>query len=276
MTWEEAVSWLRSQPDRQNLVRDCFFDDPLTEAAERFRQSEEWQAVTELLAPYIPGKVLDLGAGRGISTYAFARQGCRVTALEPDPSALVGRGAITALLRQTGLEAEILAASGEELPCPDAVFDVVYGRAVLHHARDLEQLCREVARILRPHGVFLVTREHVLSRQEDLRTFLDGHPLHALYGGENAYTLERYLAAIRAAGLKLTGLMGPFDTPMNYAPMRQTEVRTILRSRLARLFGHHLAERLLRLPVLERALARMLSARCHIPGRHYSFLACKP
>jgi len=28
-TWEDAVVWLRAQPDRQQLVLDAFYDDPL-------------------------------------------------------------------------------------------------------------------------------------------------------------------------------------------------------------------------------------------------------
>ena len=63
-TWEQAVLWLRSQPQRQDLVRACYYDDPLYEAAERFRQSGEWQATARLVRRWLPGKVLDLGAGR--------------------------------------------------------------------------------------------------------------------------------------------------------------------------------------------------------------------
>lgn len=275
LTWEEAITWLRSQPERAELVRDCYFDDPITEAAERFSQGEEWQAVATLLAPYLPGRVLDLGAGRGIATCAFAKLGCQVTAIEPDPSPLVGRGAITSLLRQSGQKAEILAAAGEDIPCADASFDLVYGRAVLHHASDLEQLCQEAARVLRRGGVFLATREHVLSRYEDLPEFLANHPLHALYGGENAYVLDQYLAAMTNAGLSVVNVMGPFDTPINYAPLPHQLVQDLLQQRLTRIFGRRLAKIMVNRNMLARLGTRILSARCQIPGRHYSFLAFK-
>src|SRR5215510_9637298 len=88
-TWEEAVVWLRNQPDQRQLARDAFYDDPLTGAAERYFESAEWQAVTALLAGR-SGTALDVGAGRGIASYALARSGFAVTALEPDPSAIVG------------------------------------------------------------------------------------------------------------------------------------------------------------------------------------------
>lgn len=275
MTWEEAVSWLRSQPDRQELVRDCYFDDPLLVAAERFSEGEEWQAVAALLGTHLPGKVLDLGAGRGIATYAFARQDCQVTALEPNPSPLVGRGAIAALLKQSDQAAEILVATGEYLPCADATFDVVYGRAVLHHAEDLEQVCREAARVLRRGGAFLATREHVLSHPQELAQFLAEHPLHALYGGENAYLLERYVGAIRSAGFHVAQIIGPFDSPVNHAPLTRYQVLNLVYERLARYVGRHLARILVNRNLIVRLGTHFLSARCRTPGRHYSFMAYK-
>ena len=48
-TWEDAVVWLRNQPDRRQLVLDAFYDDPLIAAAERYFDSDEWQAVSKLL-----------------------------------------------------------------------------------------------------------------------------------------------------------------------------------------------------------------------------------
>ncbi|MDD1465621.1 class I SAM-dependent methyltransferase, partial [Dolichospermum sp. ST_sed5] len=168
LTWEEAVQWLRDQPEQQELVQYCYYDDPLESAAERFSHSEEWTALNKLLKPKIPGKVLDIGAGRGISSYAFAKAGCSVTALEPDSSNLVGAGAIHRLAKNTDLSIQVVQDWGETLPFTDNYFDIVYGRAVLHHAQNLKQLCQEAARVLKPGGYFIATREHIISRKEDL------------------------------------------------------------------------------------------------------------
>jgi hypothetical protein len=35
MTWEQAVRWLREQPEQQDLVRACFYDDPVEAAIVR-------------------------------------------------------------------------------------------------------------------------------------------------------------------------------------------------------------------------------------------------
>ena len=185
MTWEQAVQWLREQPGQSELVKACFFDDPLLNAARRFHQSEEW-AETRKRLPDPRGKALDLGAGRGISSYALAKDGFYVTALEPDPSALVGAEAIRNLAEESGLPIAVAREWGERLPFADNSFDVVHGRQVLHHARSLPELCKEVARVLKPGGVFIATREHVVDVPEELPAFLASHPLHHLYGGENA------------------------------------------------------------------------------------------
>ena len=155
MTWEEAVEWLKSQPDQRYLVEAAYYDEPLTDAAERFAAGGEWQEVERILRPWMPGKVLDLGAGNGISSYAFARSGCTVTALEPDHSFKVGAGAIRALAGETKARIEVVQGYAEELPFRDGTFDIAYGRQVLHHAEDLRALCREAARVLRPGGIFL-------------------------------------------------------------------------------------------------------------------------
>ncbi len=288
MTAEEAVLWLRAQHDRQDLVRACYFDDPLEQAAERFRQSEEWSATLRLLAQRLPGAVLDVGAGRGLASYAFARDHCTVTALEPDPSPIIGRGAIEALSRQAGVSIHTVAAWGESLPFADNQFDVVYGRAVLHHARDLPALCREVRRILRPGGLALWVREHVISRPEDLPAFLDAHALHALYGAEHAYQLAQYQSALRDAGLHLRRTIGPLENPVNYFPMSRTQVDQAVVAhftqrlpagklgRVAARLGRRLWPLILALPGCRRLLTRYVSNRLDTPGRHYAFLAVKP
>ena len=217
LTWEQAVSWLKQQPDQVELVRACFYDDPLLSAAERYAASNEWCAVRALLPPP-PGNALDVGAGRGISSFALARDGWDVVALEPDNSADVGAEAIRSLAEEANLRIDVVEQWGEKLPFPDNGFDLVHCRQVLHHAQNLPQLCREIGRVLRPGGVFIATREHVISRSEDLKVFLAGHPLHKLYGGENAYLLQQYLSAIRNGGIALTSVFNPFQSDINLYP----------------------------------------------------------
>lgn len=63
-TWEQAVQWLREQPDRLDLVEAAYYDDPLLLAAKRYYASEEWSAVRTLL-PVQGGEHWMLGRGAG-------------------------------------------------------------------------------------------------------------------------------------------------------------------------------------------------------------------
>lgn len=262
-SWEAAVEWLRQQPDQQELIKACFYDDPLLQAAERFRNGTEWQAIKKEL-PATKGKVLDIGAGRGISAYAFAKDGWQVTALEPDPSAIVGAEAIRTLASEAGLTIEVIESAGETLPFADVAFDVIHARQVLHHAQDLSQLCREAARVLKSGGLFIATREHVIGRREDLSRFLTCHPLHQFYGGENAYLLREYERAIAASGIKLTKVLNPFQSNINLYP----ETVAGLRQRICRKT---------KLPafLIPDLFLRLLGACNKMPGRLYTFIGVK-
>ena len=265
MTWEGAVAALKAQPGQRALVEACFYDDPLLAAAERYHASSEWAAVRALVGRG-GGAALDVGAGRGISAYALARDGWRVTALEPDGSAMVGAAAIRTLAEQAQLNIEVVQTWGEQLPFEDAAFDLVHCRQVLHHARDLKQLCRELARVLRPQGLLIATREHVIAQPGDLQAFLDSHPLHRLYGGEHAYLLDEYTGAIERAGLRLQEVLNPYASDINTYPETVQDIKR----RWARK---------LRLPsstLIPDAALRWAGSRKSLPGQLYSFVANKP
>ncbi len=278
-TWEEAVDWLRRQPEHEELVRACYFDDPLLGAAERFADSAEWREVSSWL-PRRGGRALDIGAGRGIGSFALARAGWRVDAVEPDGSDLVGAGAIRRLAEESGLRIDVTQGSGESVPFDDRTFDLAYGRQVLHHAADLPRMCREIARVLKPGGRFVATREHVISHPEDLAVFLEEHPLHGLYGGEHAYLFNEYTTAIRDAAMRCVRVFGPFDSVVNYFPMTHREWCIQCRRPVGRVVGTHLARLLaddrhmLGRWLLRRSAAR-LSRASNYQGRLYSFVAEK-
>jgi 2-polyprenyl-3-methyl-5-hydroxy-6-metoxy-1,4-benzoquinol methylase len=278
-TWEQAVRWLREQPDQQELVQACYYDDPLLDAAKRFSESEEWQAVRGLLPK--AGRALDLGAGRGIGSYALAAGGWQVTALEPDSSDLVGAAAIRTLARESGLPITVVQGLAEEMDLGSGVFDLVYTREVLHHARDLRAMCRQAARALAPGGIFLACREHVINTQNDLDTFLKAHPLHRYYGGENAYTLDEYLSAIGSSGLHMEKIYGPYDSVINYFPAQPDDLLGVIYQPLQRFFNGKLVSFLMKSRWVRRVsinpgFLRFASWRDRTPGRLYTFLAVKP
>lgn len=231
LTWEEAVEWLRSQPDQIELIKNCYYDDPLFDAAERFHKSNEWKEIQNRL-PHCKGKILDLGAGRGISSFAFAQEGWEVVAIEPDRSIIVGTKAIKQLANETNLPISVLQSLAETLPLKNNSFDVVYGRQILHHAQDLSIMCNEIFRVLKPGGIFIATREHVISKPEDLNQFLSQHPLHKMYGGENAYLLKTYIFAIQQSGISITEILNSFASDINLFPVSRLTIKSIIAKKI--------------------------------------------
>jgi SAM-dependent methyltransferase len=276
-TWEQAVQWLRDQPDQHELVLAAYYDDPLPAAADRYHRSEEWSAIRPSL-PEARGTALDVGAGRGIASYALAREGFKVTALEPDGSALVGAEAVRSLARESGLPIEVTQEFSERLPFADAQFDVVFARAVLHHTRDLNAACAEFFRVLKPGGRLIAVREHVISHADDLEAFLQIHPLHKLYGGENAFQRPQYEAAIRQAGFQLEQVSGPLESPINYAPQTLQSLQREIAARATRNVPmiRDLARVALGLPGVWSLVRPALTRIDHRPGRLYSFVATRP
>ncbi len=97
-------------------------------------------------------EVLDVGCGGGLVAEQMAQLGWRVTGVDPAARSILYAQAHA---RQAGLPVEYRTAPGEALPFADASFDVVYALDVLEHVTDLEQVIAEIARVLRPRGVFI-------------------------------------------------------------------------------------------------------------------------
>jgi 2-polyprenyl-6-hydroxyphenyl methylase / 3-demethylubiquinone-9 3-methyltransferase len=95
-------------------------------------------------------QALDVGCGGGLVCEDIARLGFEVTGVDPSDSSLA-----TARdhARSQRLVIRYDRANGESLPYPERSFDVVFCFDVLEHVRDLPQVVREIARVLKPGGV---------------------------------------------------------------------------------------------------------------------------
>lgn len=96
--------------------------------------------------------VLDLGCAGGFMAEALDDRGARVTGIDPAADAI---GAARGHAAQTGRNIRYDVGVGEDLPYGDAAFDAVVCVDVLEHVRDLPLVLSQVARTLRPGGLFL-------------------------------------------------------------------------------------------------------------------------
>lgn len=274
-TWEEAVLWLIDQDAQKDLVEACYYDQPLSVAAQRYFLSDEWREVSNLLSALPRGSVLDIGAGQGISSYALAKDGWKVSSLEPDSSHIVGAGAIRSLAASENLDITVYQGVGEGIPFGDDAFDLIFTRQVLHHANDLTGFCREIYRVLKPGGVFIALRDHVITRESDLPDFFEIHPLHNLYGGENAYKLNQYKKAIVDSGMTITKVLGPLDSVINYAPYTEKTLWQEISKRLSKFIPGVFLMWLGKTSTRRSMVLKTLSLFDNRPGRLYSFLCAK-
>ena len=107
--------------------------------------------------------VLDLGCAGGFIAEALATKGARVTGIDPAADTVAAARSRATLV---GQDIQYDVGVGEALPYAEAAFDAVVCVDVLEHVADLAKVASEVARVLRPGGIFLYAtiNRNVLSR----------------------------------------------------------------------------------------------------------------
>jgi ubiquinone/menaquinone biosynthesis C-methylase UbiE len=276
MSFEQAVLKLMETAEGQNIIFLCYYDWDAFNAFQRFNISEEWNAVLGLLSKYEPPsmKALDLGAGNGISTYALYKSGYFVTSLEPDPSELVGFGALTKVLKSNKIPIYPVSGYGENLPFGDQVFGLVYLRQVLHHSKNLRRMMNEISRVLMPGGIFIATREHIVDDEASREEFLRNHALHKYTTSEDALLQDEYLSALKDANFRLEQLILSWDSVINHYPTSDAMVTQSFHAAVINKLGP-LSGFVIKFPKLEKLYRRIKSTRDRTPGRMISFVAKK-
>jgi demethylmenaquinone methyltransferase/2-methoxy-6-polyprenyl-1,4-benzoquinol methylase len=115
-----------------------------------FGQDARWRRATSAALGPRPGeRVLDVGAGTGVSTEELARSGAFAVGVDLSTGMLqVGRRIRPAV--------PLVAGDGLCLPFPDGAFDAVTISFALRNVVDLDAALREFARIVRPGGRLVV------------------------------------------------------------------------------------------------------------------------
>jgi ubiquinone/menaquinone biosynthesis C-methylase UbiE len=125
------------------------------------------------------GEVIELGAGTGLNLNLYPEEVTRLVLTEPDRHM---RRRLRRRLETLGRPAEIVDASAESLPFPDATFDTAVVTLVLCSVPDQQTALAEIARVLKPEGRLLFL-EHVRSTDPKIARRRDRiRPLYNLCG----------------------------------------------------------------------------------------------
>ena len=170
-------------------------------------------------------RVLELGCGGGQCTVAFALRGARATGLDFAEGQLAFARRLAA---EHGVEAEFLQHDISDLsPFAAASHDIVFSAFALMYLEDRPKVFREVARVLKPGGVFAFSLDHPVFRKFDLETlamvesYNETGPAVDDLGELGTTTMFRYRVsdlfnALVDAGLVVERLVEP-DSRVRYA-----------------------------------------------------------
>jgi ubiquinone/menaquinone biosynthesis C-methylase UbiE len=224
LSWEEIVYEMQNLPEFSGIIHDWFLTMNLEDNCERYYKSPEFREVMAILkkeSAHASGdvsslKLLDLAAANGIASYSFAKNNYEVHALDASPSRIVGRGAIEYIRDKYGLNIKVKQFDDRKIPYDRGFFDVVFERQFLHHTFSMEDMLKEISRVLKPGGIFIGIREHVVDNiGPALKNFYRINPIHATYGHEKAFKYSYYLECIRNSGMELVYSVKPFETEFN-------------------------------------------------------------
>ena len=273
MNWHETIAHIRSTKDYDELVNAAYLGGDIHANVKRYAGSEEFKEILKKIRELHPSAthILDIGSGNGISAAAFSMNGYKVTALEPDPSDSIGAGAIRILKNDLNIHnLEVIENTAENFNS-EIEFDIIFARQALHHATELDSFVLNCAKHLKVGGLFIAIRDHVLSEEKDLSAFLESHPLQKFYGGENAFTLNRYETAFTKARLKVIEEIGPLSSVINFHPRTEEDVSLAVKQALASKGLGFISNN----TWVQTVTRKYLDTLDKTPGRLYSFITLK-
>jgi SAM-dependent methyltransferase len=147
--------WTKANADYTGKrARDAWAQEEITWGVFGIPESE-----VEVLGDVSGLDIVELGCGTGFLCAWLAKRGARPVGVDPTPAQLATVGAMQ---EEFGLEFALVEAVGEDVPLPDASFDLVlseYGASIW---ADPYRWIPEAARLLRPGGRLIFLRNSTI------------------------------------------------------------------------------------------------------------------
>ncbi len=168
-------------------------------------------------------RILDIGAGYGgAARYLAKTHGCNVVALNLSEKE---NERDREMNREQGLDdrIEVVDASFENIPFPDAAFDIVWSQDAILHSGERARVIEEAARVLKPGGELIFT--DIMQKEDVSPDVLQ--PVYDRIHLPNLGSLEGYRAAAKASGLEEVGYTDLVENlPVHYGRVKaETERR---------------------------------------------------
>jgi len=171
--------------------------------------------VVERLASGVSNKflVLELGGGTCYQSYYLKRsiKNGEIIASDISPFVLSVSKNLSNFFK-TSLD-NFCACDAQKLPFRENAFDIVFGTEFLHHCTSLYKAVQEIARVLRPSGLFLGIEPMCSRTSKPIIMFLSGARARTLHEHitENRYTYSQWKSAFEKADLdcSLSAIVDP-------------------------------------------------------------------
>jgi SAM-dependent methyltransferase len=144
-------------------------------------------------------RVLDVACGEGYGAALLAREAAHVTGVDLSPEAIAHARAAYAGAQNL----QYVESSCTKMPFPDASFDLVVSFETLEHIEGQEPFLDEVARVLRPDGLLLLSCPNKLE-YSDKRDYANEFHVKELYREELATLVAARFPAIAWYGQRPT------------------------------------------------------------------------
>lgn len=156
--WEaSAAAWIADMGDAGDFARQHVLDQPMLDLV----RGRGFQTA------------LDVGSGEGRFCRMLQAEGIRATGVEPTPT-------LRATAVQRDPDGSYVDAAAEDLPFPDASFDLVVSYLTLIDIDGIDRAIAEMARVLKPGGSLLIANLNSFSTAGEWRRLFDGSPYYRM------------------------------------------------------------------------------------------------